>query len=95
MPLNEREIAEELVKTLEKHLDSVEPLPDLNVPIGNVIGMLAAVKDAMSPEDFEKILLVIALFYNIQDENEFRNRLAKTVLDISPDSVSIKVVKGP
>jgi hypothetical protein len=92
-------IAEKLTESLNKHRESLErslldaePLPDLNVPIKDIVGLLHVIQSEMDGRDFSMILLILSMMYGIDDELEFMKRLAKTTLVIEPD---IEVTSKP
>lgn len=74
------DLAKKLVDELVKQLGEVEPLGDLNLPINDVLALIASLQQGVDESDFRKIMMVIAMMYDIEDETTFMKRLSKTVL---------------
>jgi hypothetical protein len=79
---------------LKKELTECEILPDLTVPVEEVMGVLGFVQKELGEEDFHKQILIFALLYNIDDEATFMLRLAKTAM-VKAMKVDVNVVSKP
>jgi hypothetical protein len=94
-----RLIAEELEKSLverkeqfnnlQEMLDKAEPLPDLNVPIRDVLGLIATLQPELTGQEFQLFLFMLAMMYGIDHEEEFMKRLAKTALVTPPKNIEV------
>jgi hypothetical protein len=88
--MDEKEIADKLSESLTAHataeekIKNAEPLGDLNIPVVDVIDLLASLQHNLKDRDFSLALLIMSLMYGIESEEEFLSRLAKATLTTVP-----------
>lgn len=78
------EIAEQNMDKILKALLDCEPLGDLNMPVTDMIALIAVLQENLSMEDYQKVMCVFALMYGMDDDTEFMKRVVKTAMILTP-----------